>query len=259
MAEAFGGGKRYSVQQTADELEIHEGIPLTQEQVATAFNDTKWLESLKKSANQGQTLTLIGALFIVFALLGLGAAVWASTTGERTLSQTLTLSRANPIAAIPIEFNQVARASIVSVNAQGALPMPSEIDIDVSIDSPDGMENDLFTLELWRESGSDDEGYWEEAQASASDMFVPFQAGTHTLEITLGEGTLDTISVDVNVRRNHVMPTWFVIYGYCDRHRRRYHLVFTLSVAILIRRRAVAESGRQGILWDASSQLSWSS
>jgi hypothetical protein len=213
MAEAFGNGKRYSVQQTADELEIHEGIPLTQEQVATAFKDPKWLESLKKVAHRGKTLAIIGALFILFGVLGIGAAIWASTTGERTVTQTLTLSRANPIATIPVEFNQIGRASIVSVNAQGALPLPSSIDIDVSIDSPDGMENELFTLELWRESGSDDEGYWEETQASASDMFVPFQTGTHNLEVALGEGDLDTISVGVDLRRNHVMPMWFIVYG----------------------------------------------
>lgn len=213
MAEAFGGGKRYSVQQTADELEIHEGIPLTKEQVAAAFNKPKWQEAIQQSASRGQLFTIIGMIFILFALLGFGAGLWASTTGERTISQTLTLSRANPIATMPVEFNQVGRASIVGVKAQGALPLPSEIDIDVSIDSPDGMENELFTLELWRESGSDDEGYWEEAQASASDMFVPFQAGTHTLEVALGEGTLDTISVDVDIRRNHILPTWFIIYG----------------------------------------------
>lgn len=213
MAEAFGNGKRYSVQQTTDELEIHEGIPLTQEQVATAFKNPKWLDSLKKVAHRGRTLAIIGALFILFGVLGIGAAVWASSTGERAVRQTLTLSRANPIATIPVEFNQIGRASIVSVNAQGALPLPSSIDIDVSIDSPDGMENELFTLELWRESGSDDEGYWEETQASASDMFVPFQTGTHNLEVVLGEGDLDSISVDVDLRRNHVMPMWFIVYG----------------------------------------------
>lgn len=213
MAEAFGGGKRYSVQQTPEELEIHEGVPLTHEQVAEAFKNTAWLEKLKSSANRGQTLTIIGVLFIAFALLGFCAAVWASTTGEHTLNQSLTLSRANPIVTVPVEFDQAGRASIVSVEAQGALPLPSEIDIDVSIESPDGMENDLFTLELWRESGTDDEGYWEETQASASDMFVPFQVGTHTLEIAIGEGTLDTIGVNVNVRRNHIVPVWFIIYG----------------------------------------------
>jgi hypothetical protein len=213
MAEAFGGGKRYSVQQTTDEMEIHEGIPLTQEQVANAFNKPQWLESLKQSANRGKTFTIVGMLFIAFALLGFGAGVWSSTTGERVLTQAFTLTRANPTATIPIEFNQIGRAAIVSVSAQGSLPLPSEIDIDVSIASPDETENELFTLELWRESGTDDEGYWEEAQASASDMFVPFQTGTHNLEVAMGEGTIDNINVEVNVRRNHILPMWFVIYG----------------------------------------------
>jgi hypothetical protein len=201
------------VQQTTDELEIHEGIPLTREQIANAFSKPQWLESLKQSASRGKTLTTIGMLFIAFALLGFAAGVWSSTTGEQILTQSLTLTRANPTATIPIEFNQIGRAAIVSVAAQGSLPLPSEIDIDVSIDSPDETENDLFTLELWRESGTDDEGYWEEAQASASDMFVPFQTGTHNLEVAMGEGTIDNISVEVNVRRNHILPMWFVIYG----------------------------------------------
>ncbi len=213
MAEAFGNGKRYSVQQTPDELEIHEGVPLTNAQVATGFKKTKWLESLKKSGSRAKTVGLVAVLCIIFALGGFIAAAWASTTGETVLSQTLTLSRANPTITIPVEFDQIGRASIVSVSAQGALPMQSAIDIDVSIESPDGMENELFTLELWRESGTDDEGYWEEAQASASDMFVPFQTGEHTLEVALGEGNLDTISVGIDIRRNHILPLWFIVYG----------------------------------------------
>lgn len=213
MAEAFSMGKRYSVQQTDDELEIHEGVPLNEQEVAQAFNNQSWLTAIQKRANQGRTQTLIGVLFLIFACLGLVAAVWASTTGEPAFTQSLTLSRANPIGSIPVEFDQVGRASIVSVQAQGSLPLPSSIDIDVSIDSPDGMENDLFTLELWRESGTDDEGYWEEAQANASDMFVPFQTGIHNLTIELGEGTLDSININIDVRRNHVTPIWFVIYA----------------------------------------------
>lgn len=213
MAEAFANAKRYSVQQTDDELEIHEGVPITTDDVATAFNKPDWQKAIKQQAGQVQLVTIVGVLFIIFALWGFGAAVWASTTGENLLQQTVQLSRANPTAVIPVEFNQIGRTSIVAVRAQGALPNPSSIDIDVSIQSPDETENDLFTLELWRESGTDDEGYWEETQASASDMFVPFQAGVHDLEILLGEGNLDTISVDVTIRRNHVLPTWFIIYG----------------------------------------------
>lgn len=213
MAEAFGHGKRYSVQQTTDELEIHEGDPLTPEEVATAFNNTEWLAKIKSASDRSVTMAIIGVMFVIFAVLGFGASIWAATTGEPTLNQTLTLNRASPVATIPIDFDQTSRASIVSVSAQGLLPLPSSVDIDVSIDSPDGTENDLFTLELWRESGYDDEGYWEEAQDNASDMFVPFQQGTHNLEITMGETTIESITIGVNVRRNHVLPTWFLIYG----------------------------------------------
>jgi len=213
MAEAFGDAKRYSVQQTPNELEIHEGIPLTLEAVAKAFKNTQWIASIKQSGDRLETFRLIAIFCILFAIGGLVMAVWAANTGESALSQTLTLTRANPIVTLPIVFDRVGRASIVSVSAQGSLPLPSEIDIDVSIDSPDETQNDLFTLELWRESGSDDEGYWEEAQASASDMFVPFQTGTHTLEIALGEGTIDSISVAVDIRRNHILPSWFVGYS----------------------------------------------
>lgn len=213
MAEAFGNGKRYSVQQTNDELEIHEGVAMSNEDIAKAFNKPEWQKAIASTANRGQLITIVAILFIMFAIWGFVAAVWASSTGEEILRQSLTLSTANPIATIPVEFNQPGRASVVAVRAQSALPMQTYADIDISIDSPDETENDLFTLELWRESGSDDEGYWEETQASASDMFVPFQAGVHTLEVALGEATLDNVSIDVTIRRNHVLPTWFAIYG----------------------------------------------
>lgn len=213
MAEGNGIGKRYSVQQSEEELEIYEGTPLTEQQVAAAVNNPTWLKSVSQRAKTNETMTTVGMIFILFAIFGGIAAIWASTSGEAALSEKVTLSRANPIANIPIEFQQVGRASIVAAHAQGALPLPSSIDIDVSIDSPDGMENDLFTLELWHESGVDEGERWEETQASASDMFVPFQAGIHKLEVTLGEGTLDTIDVTIDVRRNHILPTWFAIYA----------------------------------------------
>ena len=213
MAEAFGHGKRYSVQQTPSELEIHEGVPISLEDTAKAFKNTQWLQSIQRASDQVGTFKLIAIFCILFALGGLVMAIWASSTGEEALKQSFTLTRANPTVTIPILFDRIGRASIVSVRAQGALPLPSEIDIDVSIDSPDETENDLFTLELWRESGSDDEGYWEVAQDSASDMFVPFQTGEHTLEIAMGEGTIDSVSIAVDIRRNHVLPTWFVVYS----------------------------------------------
>jgi len=212
MVEGAGHGKRYSVQQTAEELEIHEGDPVAQEAIAQAFQDEAWLKRIKQQLAGRGLWRNVGIACIFFALLGLVGVGLTNSMGENMTTQTITLSRANPIAQIPIEFNQANRPARIRVNAETSLPENTAADVEAGIVSPDGTENYLFTLELWHETGSDDEGFWREVRDSANNMFVPKQAGAHTLELELGESQLDSMSVEINVRRNVMSSTWLLIY-----------------------------------------------
>ena len=83
----------------------------------------------------------------------------------------------------------------------------------MEITSPDGEVDDLFSQELWHETGSDEDGPWDESQYTTSDMFVPTQTGTHKVDISYDGTVLSSLTLEVTVRTNHIMPIWFFIYA----------------------------------------------
>lgn len=213
MAEGAGHGLKYSIQQTEQELEVHEGRPVTGESLAQAFNKADWQKKLKSAAETAGTYKTVAALCIAAAVAAIFFALIVSGSGEEDEPQRVELSTSKLTDTIIVNFNE-ARPAIVGLElANETLPENTFIDLDVEVIAPDGEEYYLFEQEFWHETGYDEDGAWRESQYTTSEMFVPTTSGEHQLMISYDGSVLRDFEVLVTVRRNHIMPLWFVIYA----------------------------------------------
>jgi hypothetical protein len=215
VAEGAAGGNRYSIQQTPDELEVYEGRLISEEALAGAFGNLEWQKTLASRKNRRGTALMIGAACILFAVIALFAAMYVSNTGEEFEPRFLSLSQTQPSQSFTVDFDQANRPAVVAIDLRsGGIPDNTFVDLDVSITSPDGTQNDLFSQELWHESGRDEDGPWRETHYRHSEMFVPFQTGEHTIQVDFDPtNPVSGVDIAVTVRRNHILPIWFVCYA----------------------------------------------
>lgn len=212
VAEGAGSGLLYSIQQTPEELEVHEGRQIEEKALATAFKNQAWLDTLEKFKQRRTTYNFAAVACVIAAIIGLVAALAVGGSGVEDEPRTVELSDNSPQDNFSVEFDS-ERPVIVAVKLLGnTLPANSFIDIDVNIVSPDGISEPLFVQELWHETGVDEDGRWVETQYETSEMFVPVQTGTHKLEVAYDGSVLDDLTLQVTIRRDHVMPLWFFIY-----------------------------------------------
>jgi hypothetical protein len=213
MAEGAGGGLKYSIQQTPEELEVHEGRQISEVALAQAFKNDEWLKAMQSFEQWKSTYSKAAVACVIAAVIGVIVALYASTTGVTEEAQTVELSSRSQADDFAVTFD-TKRPAIVTVKLiNTTLPENSFIDIDVNIVSPDGLSQPLFVQELWHESGTDEDGRWVETQYETSEMFVPTQSGEHKLEIAYDGTVLNNLTLQVTVRRDHIMPLWFGIYA----------------------------------------------
>lgn len=213
VAEGAGSGLLYSIQQTPEELEVHEGRQIEEKALATAFKNETWLKSLEKFKQRRSTYNTAAVACVIAAIIAVIVAIAVADSGSEDDPRTVELSSNSQSDNFNIEFDSV-RPVIVAVRLLGnTLPENSFIDIDVNIVSPDGTSESLFVQELWHETGVDEDGRWVETQYETSEMFVPTQTGSHTLEVAYDGSVLNSLTLQVTVRRNHIMPIWFFIYA----------------------------------------------
>ncbi len=213
VAEGAGFGKKYSIQQTESELEVHEGKAIDEIELADAAGNEKWKSEIKNRTNWGLTMGLVALVAIIFGVAALVGAAMANATGDVIVTDTITLSPNSPEATIPVNFTEAERPAIVGINMSSSLPENTSLDVAITITSPDNTETELFETEFWHETGRDEDGPWREWSYNGSDMFVPFQAGAHTMKFTLGTTPIDTMTANIEIRANHVMPVWLIVYG----------------------------------------------
>lgn len=216
MVEGAGQGKRYSVQASDQELELHEGVPMTEVEMAAAFGNKQWLQKVESEASTASTMVTVGVICLVFALFAGVVGLVMNSSGERVLDQTVSIGAFEEAEAVlPIDFDQINRPAIVTVNLVGGLPENTGFDLDISIKSPNEIETFLFLKEFWHETGYDDEGFWRESAYSVSDMFVPTVPGRHEIIFTMEDTMLgfNEFQLEVSVVRNHVTPMWYLVYA----------------------------------------------
>jgi len=218
MVEGAGHGKEYSIQVTASELEMYEGDKIDEMALATAFNNAEWIEQVKRRSNRAGVYRLVAGIAFFFAIVAFVLTVIANGTGDLTLSQEVTLVPATPAPSvqIPVNFPQGNRPAIVRLWLVSPLPVNTFAEVEVSVISPNEAETFIFEKEFWHETGIDEGERWTERDYFGGEVFVPYQAGTHEVEVTLGEISpllKQDIKVRVGVFQNHILPSYFLIYG----------------------------------------------
>jgi hypothetical protein len=214
MAEGATRGKRYSVQQSDEELEIYEGRSIDALEVATAFGDKSWIQQIKGQQSRKQFAGLVAIVCITFAVISLVMAAYFENVGEHVLRENIQITEPDVSFFYDIELDQLNRPTVVSVET-AYLPANTYADFEVNITSPNGVITELFEKTLWHETGSDSDGPWDESAYVVSNMFVPTVAGQHTLEILFDSESTASLPLQITlaVRRNHITPLWLVVYA----------------------------------------------
>lgn len=215
MVEAAGSGKQYSLQLTPDEMEMYEGVALDEPTVAEAFGNEKWKKQATRKQQNQELLVSTGMVLLGFGVIALILAAIAWNMGSTVATETAQLSTTNPIVSIPVNFEDGSRPAMVKIKMQGSLPLNSWAEVDVSVVDPQDVELYVFSQEFWHESGRDSDGAWEESDYSGTGKFVPGLDGTHEIEVELGERSsgVNGMTVQVEVVKNHMLPTWFLGFG----------------------------------------------
>jgi ribosomal protein S27AE len=214
MVEGATGGKLYSLQATDSEIELYEGSRIPEANIAAAMGNQKWLDQIKTREENQKTRKYIGALCVAFAVVALILAGLTMQTGEVVLDQALTVSTANPVVTVPVELDTAGRPAVIKVNLHSSIPVNTYIDADVSVVSPNEKKTVVFSKEFYYETGTDEDGPWSEKKERVSDMFVPYQPGTHYVEVALGgTGFTGDTNIQVQVKKDYIVPGWFFGYG----------------------------------------------
>lgn len=212
VAEGSRGGFRYSVQKTEDEIEVYSGRAVSELDIAKSFNDQNWIRRVNARITRGENMRMAAGIAIIFACIGLALAMMTSAIGERINQTDVPMSESQ--VSLPVNFNQPGRPALVSVRLNGTLPENTFVDMDVSMQAPDGTDNFLFTKSFWHETGRDEDGFWRETDYNVSGMFVPLDTGEHRLIMDVAEGNVaSSLNAQVTIRRNIWVAQWFVGYG----------------------------------------------
>lgn len=208
-----GNGKTYSLSLANDEIEFYEGVALKEDEIAQAFGNKKWQNQSKRTQDRQFILGFAGIAAIVFAVVGLVMAVVLGTMGSTVTEEKVTLTTANPSVTIPMEVNST-RPVTIDMTLISGLPVNTYAEVDVSVTDPDDEDYDVFSKEFWHETGSDEDGRWEESDYGNSGTFIPLRKGSHQIVLEFGENNanLNDMQLEVTVKRDKFVTGW--LYGY---------------------------------------------
>src|SRR5690606_15145815 len=108
-------------------LEVYEGDPIDEMQLAQAFNDQAWMKRIKAKANQVMLMGIIGVVCLLFAAVALVAAFYSNSTGEEIAAQSFELNSTSTTVSFPVEFDATGRPAIVSLQTPNSLPVNSSV------------------------------------------------------------------------------------------------------------------------------------
>lgn len=211
VAEGAHANTRFSVQQTDQEIEVYTGVGASELDIAQSVGDEGWIRKVKARIAMGEYMRIFGGVAILFAIAALSLSLILSALGENVQETTVPLRETRT--ALPVEFNEPGRPALVSLQMNGGMPVNNYVDVDVSIEAPDGTESYLFTKSFWHETGVDEDGRWEERDYNEEGRFVPLEAGQHEVLIEVSDQTFSgDLTAEVTIRRNIWVLRW--LFGY---------------------------------------------
>ena len=226
VGEADHGGTAYSVELTADEVEVVAGPTLTDAEVWTAFGRDDLVEKDHQAkARMHRYAQLARPCWVAFLGFLLVAMV-ASCTGREVVDESLTLpvGQAAEVGAFEADAGDVVKVDVrADLQASNTWTAP-----DVYVTGPAGTRRYLFTPDLWTWAS----GGESESNRSASRMFAAPASGTYQVDVELAESDVSTAELRVRVETGLWLARYFVIAA-------------GLSLLLGIVVRAAGGSGRQ--------------
>ncbi|MEQ8674113.1 MAG: DUF4178 domain-containing protein [Aggregatilineales bacterium] len=204
VAEGAGQGKRYSIQKTAEEMEIHEGVPISEAMIAAAFGDENWQKRAVSSGGRTggiPTRLMIGILCVLFAMIAFVVGSFAGNSQGNIIGEQrqVNLTQSANSVDVPVNISSTRRPHSVTLTVQtsasGSFP------ITVNIVDPTAQQRLVFSQTM------------SVAGGTASGEFVPFRSGEHLLRISTTSTSFDSATVTVAVRRGLWTTSWFTTYA----------------------------------------------
>jgi len=209
--EARRNGQRYSVEYSAEAIEVLAGQTLSEQEVWTAFGREDLAAQVEQGKELNKIFSWLGIFAIVLAVLSCGGAFLAGVTGQELASQDFTLQKGGEAHVLgPVEIDQPGRVHRVAVKGAG-MSVNNWAVIEIIARDNAGNRHYLTFEEFWDQEGYDD-GYWHEHDLSDDHLFKPDTAGQYMFEVSMDEATISTLNVTVSVEEGVWLSRYFVIF-----------------------------------------------
>ena len=205
VGEASRGGTSYSVELTADEVEVVAGPRVPDVEVWTAFGRDDLVAKDAEAKARAKRSAVLARPCWLAALAFLVAAVLSGGVGREAVDASVTLSRGGASDLGTFEVAQAGDVVEVGVRAT-SLGDNDWTAPDVYVTGPSGTRRYLYSPDLWTWRG----GGESESRRSDSRLFKAPAAGTYRLELELEESQTSSTSLAVVVQTGVWLARYFL-------------------------------------------------
>lgn len=190
----------FSVEYTADELEVHGGARFTDKEIKKAFASDQGIPALQlkkhearqKAAKREAAAKRAGprkTILLVLTLLALLLLAFSFMTGRKTYEDTATVGMSNPVQSLtPVTLSNTDQAHRITLSID-ALPTNSWFMVSAWAYDEKDTKYHLYSATFWDEAGRDSDGPWHEDELKISHLFRPATAGAYRLELNYEEAS----------------------------------------------------------------------
>lgn len=216
--EFWGNGKQRSVEtrklpnsDEVKEIECFTNESISRETVLSAFGMKHILDEEEERAQEVSQWSnfyfIAAAVLLVFSLLSFGL-------GSEAFRTSFAASEVPTEGKIvgPFTLSSVNRVHEINVNVTG-IPKNTWSGVGVTLLDSDQLPLSADDLDFWHETGSDDEGYWEESDENFSKIFRLSEAGEYFAEVEVDPTSTATGAVIQIAVSQRVVATRYLLFG----------------------------------------------